>query len=75
MSDMDTARRLLSPHFSTDGEEDGPEAERIATAVETLLGSIAEALSVAREEGRIDRRRGSVACLHCGGDGIEPDQP
>jgi hypothetical protein len=46
------ARRLLSPHFATDGEEDGPEAERICQAVETLLGSIAEALSVEREEGR-----------------------
>ncbi len=55
--DVATARRLLSPHFATDGEEDGPEAERIATAVETMIGSIAEALSVAREEGRQDERR------------------
>lgn len=48
MTDIDTARHLLVQRFATDGEEDGPEADRIATAVEALLGSIAEALSVAR---------------------------
>jgi hypothetical protein len=54
--DIKTARILLASHFATDGEEDGPEGERIAQAVETLVVSIAEALAVARAQGRQEQR-------------------
>jgi hypothetical protein len=51
VSAVEAIRSVLSPYFATDGEEDGPEADRIATAVEGIL----------RDGGRLIERREAAA--------------